>query len=222
MKMPNYRIYDLAKARAARWSKTASVRAGARRPRGRGRGGGAKEGGEFVVPSGIMSRAMYLTLKAGGAPAVPQRRPRKRSSRRTSRLKKQTDAGHAAPRRTAAETRRRVGGAPVVGAGAAGARVRSNKSRRLRRAPARDAPRPYPQDFRHLPSQDPPLSVRCATAPSPSAGRRRPARPMRISRWSRPVKMPMAKYKPPKATLFHDHQIDPLARRVDQTQATTD
>ena len=40
-------------------------------------GGGAKEGGEFVVPSGLMSRAMYLTLKAGGAPAVPQASPAK-------------------------------------------------------------------------------------------------------------------------------------------------
>ena len=40
-------------------------------------GGGAKEGGDFVVPSGLMSRAMYLTLKAGGAPAVPQASPAK-------------------------------------------------------------------------------------------------------------------------------------------------
>ena len=40
-------------------------------------GGGAKEGGDFVVPSGLMSRAMYLTLKAGGAPAVPAASPAK-------------------------------------------------------------------------------------------------------------------------------------------------
>ena len=29
------------------------------------------------MPSGLMSRAMYLTLKAGGAPAVPQASPAK-------------------------------------------------------------------------------------------------------------------------------------------------
>ena len=40
-------------------------------------GGADKSGGDFVVPSGIMSRAMYLTLKAGGAPAVPQASPAK-------------------------------------------------------------------------------------------------------------------------------------------------
>ena len=34
-------------------------------------GGGDKSGGDFVVPSGLMSRAMYLTLKAGGAPVLP-------------------------------------------------------------------------------------------------------------------------------------------------------
>jgi len=40
-------------------------------------GGGDKSGGDFVVPSGLMSRAMYLTLKAGGAPVVPAASPAK-------------------------------------------------------------------------------------------------------------------------------------------------
>ena len=170
-------------------------------------GGGAKEGGEFVVPSGLMSRAMYLTLKAGGAPAVPQASPAKSElTPDESPQKNKQTRGTQHPRRIAAELgvewEERPSSAPALRS--RGAECYAGRIRRPSVVSGSGRPSSVLRiGFSVDGSKTSALSgSMCDSSTSPSAGGGGCSSNASISRWSRPVKMPMAKYKPPKATLF--------------------
>ena len=166
------------------------VCAGARRPRGRG--------GRWLERRRGLRRAVgphvarHVLDPEGGRRAGRAAGVARQIGTHAGRVasKKQTDAGHAAPRRIAAEIRRRVGRASIFSAGAAGhyesmrpswrAVVTGSLARPVTRlvwntakldvippsSPARDASRPYSaSDFRWTARRPPRCPARCATAP---------------------------------------------------------